>query len=260
MYVDEVGDPGLQTLADERYRYLSLTGIMINLDYVRRTVHDRIERLKRDFFANHHHPDTPVVLHRKELLNGKYPFESLRDDAIRQRFNVELLDMLREIEFRVATVVIDKFEHVARYKTWHFDPYHYCITVLIERYVLWLERMGETGDVMAESRGGKEDMRLKKSFHRLFGAGTDYVGKERIQARLTSSQLKVKAKENNIAGLQIADLIAHPSFRNTLAKNKPAIQEVAGSFGKQIAEILEESKYLRSSSGSTVGWGTKLLP
>jgi len=41
---------------------------------------------------------------------------------------------------------------------------------------------------------------------------------------LTSRQLKVKQKTNNVAGLQIADLVAHPSYRATLArKNKQSL-------------------------------------
>jgi len=34
LYIDEVGDPGLKAAKDPRYRYLSLTGIIMELDYV----------------------------------------------------------------------------------------------------------------------------------------------------------------------------------------------------------------------------------
>jgi hypothetical protein len=64
---------------------------------------------------------------------------------------------------------------------------------------------------MAESRGGKEDMRLKRFFSGLCEQGTQYVGPEQFQRALTSRQLKVKVKANNIAGLQIADILAHPA-------------------------------------------------
>ena len=47
------------------------------------------------------------------------------------------------------------------YRTWRYDPYHYCLAVMLERYVLFLERTKGIGDIMAESRGGKEDNRLK---------------------------------------------------------------------------------------------------
>jgi hypothetical protein len=70
------------------------------------------------------------------------------------------------------TVVIDKLKHSQRYQVWRFDPYHYCLAILVERYVLWLRAQKSVGDVMAESRGGKEDRRLKDSFNRVFTGGS----------------------------------------------------------------------------------------
>ncbi len=77
MYVDEVGNPGLPPPRDRRHRYLSLTGVIFGYEYVRETVHPRLEELKLRFFDSH--PDDPVILHRKELVNGKPPFDALRD-------------------------------------------------------------------------------------------------------------------------------------------------------------------------------------
>jgi len=141
---------------------------------------------------------------------------------------------------------------------WHYDPYHYCQEVLLERYVLWLERKGAVGDVMAESRGGREDRRLKDSFNRIWLEGTRYVPANQFAARLTSRQLKVKTKANNIAGLQLADLIAHPSFKYILCRRQKTAQP--RTFGAQIAQILVGCKFLRSPSGTLVGWGCKWLP
>jgi hypothetical protein len=132
------------------------------------------------------------------------------------------------------------------------------MTVLLERYVMWLQGVGETGDVMAESRGGREDRKLKDAFERLFRSGTDNVAPEEFAARLTSSQLKVKAKANNIAGLQLADVIAHPSFRATLARRNN--EGLPDNFGGRVGAILEESKYRRSPQGQIWGWGRKWLP
>ena len=74
----------------------------------------------------------------------------------------------------------------------------------------------------------------------------------------TSKELKVKLKANNIAGLQLADLIAHPSFKATLARHQK--QPLASNFGGQIAQILEDMKYYRSPDGQIDGWGRKWLP
>jgi hypothetical protein len=101
---------------------------------------------------------------------------------------------------------------------------------------MWLRAKNAMGDVMAESRGKKEDMRLKDSFERIYTRGTDYMKPEQFTACLTSKKLKVKTKSNNIAGLQIADLIAHPSFRATLARRHE--ESLPENFGGNIARIL----------------------
>ena len=94
---------------------------------------------------------------------------------------------------------------------------------------------------MAESRGGKEDRRLKDSFERLWEKGTDYVKPEQFQAIFTSCQLKVKAKSLNVAGLQIADIIAHSS-RNEILTEQGLFKGNIWPFGKELIKILK-SKY-----------------
>jgi hypothetical protein len=256
LYIDEVGNPDLGASADPNHRYLSLTGVILDLAYVDNVVFPALEALKRKFFGSH--PDDPIVLHRKELVNKKPPFEALQDPAAEAAFNCELLALFQTWDYTVLTVVIDKLEHQQRYRTWRFDPYHYCLTVMVERYILWLRQRVAQGDVMSESRGGKEDRRLKDSFERVCQEGSDFVPPDQFQAHLTSRQLKVKSKANNIAGLQLADLMAHASFRATLARREG--RPLAANFGGQIAAILEASKYHRNAAGVIEGWGRKWLP
>ena len=61
LYIDEVGDPGLKAAKDPRYRYLSLTGVIIELDYVNEIVFEKIEKLKKKYFKSH--VDDPVIFH-----------------------------------------------------------------------------------------------------------------------------------------------------------------------------------------------------
>lgn len=256
MYVDEVGNADLRSSATPNHRYLSLTGVIIDLGYVEAVLHPELEALKQRFFGSH--PDEPLILHRKELINRKPPFESLRDQAHREEFDATILEHLTRWDYLVITVVIDKLQHMEQYTTWRFDPYHYCLKVLLERYVMTLRRLGAVGDVMAESRGGREDLRLKRSFARVCEDGTEWVGADELRKSLTSGQLKVKPKANNIAGLQLADLIAYPSYREALAEHSG--QPVPDNFGARIGRILRESKYVRSRSGRIAGYGMKWLP
>ena len=256
MYVDEVGNSDLGSSQDPNHRYLSLSGVIAELAYVADVMYPAVESLKRQYFGSH--PDDPVILHRKEIMNKKPPFECLRDPQIERAFNAQLIGLLEGLEFALITVVIDKAEHLQRYRVWRYDPYHYCLTVLVERYVLWLKARGVVGDVMAESRGGREDRRLKDSFERACSRGSDWIHADQFCRYLTSRQLKVRAKSNNVTGLQVADLIAHPSFRATLHRHHS--EALPSTFGGQIALVLEACKYNRSPLGVIDGWGRKWLP
>ena len=256
LYIDEVGNSDLRASTNPNHRYLSLTGVIVSLDYVASDLHPRIEDLKARYFGSH--PDTPLILHRKELVNQRPPFDALRDPNVRIPFDDDLVDLIRDLDYVVITAVIDKLDHLNRYQGWSYDPYHYCLTVLLERYALWLRGRGERGDVMAESRGSKEDTRLKDEFERIYRAGTANVPHAEFVARFTSSQLKVKPKSANVAGLQLADLIAHPSFVATKARREE--QPLPQNYGGIVAQILEASKYRRRWDGAIEGWGRKWLP
>jgi hypothetical protein len=252
LYIDEVGNSDVNSSNDPNHQYFSLTGVIAELGYVKDILHPKVESLKSIFFNSH--PDEPIILHRKELVNKKYPFNSLLNKDTENEFNKELLALLKELEYQVITVVIDKSELLSRYKVWRYDPYHYALAVMLERYTQWLLKIKITGDVLAEARGGKEDLRLKNSFENLFEKGTDYVSANIFQNALTSKQIKVKPKFSNIAGLQLADILAHPSYKATISKELPK------NFGGEIVKILEKDKYLRNNQGKVDGYGRKILP
>jgi hypothetical protein len=248
MYVDECGNPDLESSDNPIHRFLSLTGVIIDLDYVSGTLYGQIESLKSKYFGSH--PDEPIILHRKEIVNAKYPFEVLRDKKTRKQFDTELLAFLETWDYTVVTVCLDKQTHKETYKVWRYEPYHYCLALLLERYAIFLEQRQAQGDVMAESRGGKEDRKLKDSFSRLWNGGTEYVTPDRFQKVLTSKQLKVKPKANNISGLQIADIIAHPSRTEILLENGKRSTQLA-PFAKKVVAILEGKYY--QQEGKTFG-------
>lgn len=205
-------------------------------------------------------PDEVVPLHRKEIMNKVHPFHRLRDPAKETAFNAAILKLLMDLDFTAITVVIDKQAHLAKYKKWAYDPYHYCLETLFERYCLTLNRRGGQGDIVSEARGKREDERLAKAYEDLYNnPGRIYRAvKDRC---LTSKHLKISKKSQNIVGLQIADMIAHPSamYVRRLFNNEPQLT----GFGAQIVNILRERKYDRKKVlGFTRvrGIGLKWLP
>lgn len=122
LYIDEVGNPDLEHSADPNHRFLSLTGVIAGQDHVRMRTHPEMEALKIKYFGSH--PDDPIILHRKEILNRSHPFQVLRNQSIEATFNEDLLMVLRKWDCRVIRICLDKMKHQETYKTWRYDPYH----------------------------------------------------------------------------------------------------------------------------------------
>ena len=161
-------------------------------------------------------------------------------------------------DYTVITAIIDKKEHLDKYKVWRAEPYHYCMEVIIERFHWFLANNNSTGDVMIEARTKLQDKKLKKAYQYYYNHGTKFKKPEELQARLTSNDIKLKPKSANILGLQLADLIAHPA--SAYAKAKRAKRKMPASFGTEIAKILHGEKFYRSASGKIDGYGLKWLP
>ena len=239
IYVDEVGNPDLESSDNPNHRFLSLTGVILELGYVRDTLHPEMEELKAGFFRSH--PDDPVVFHRKEMVNMRPPFESLRDETVRSEFDHALLDRLRTWDYKVISVCLDKRKHKETYTTWRYDPYHYCLAVLLERFNFFLGRRNCLGDVMAEGRGGKEDRRLKASFAGLWENGTDYVPPRQFQERFTSKQLKIKPSQTTSLGFSL------PILWLTQAEQKS--WQTTGSLVARLRHLLpRSSRFFRRST------------
>lgn len=257
IYIDETGNHDMTHVDDPNQRFLALTGVILESEYNTSIFQPDLVVIKRQFFK--HDPDTPIIFHRKEMVNRRPPFETLRNAEVEKSFNQAILNGLQSWQYNVVTVAIDKKAHRDQYSVWRFHPYHYCLTVMLERFILFLHYGDHQSDVMVESRGRVEDEKLKDSFRRLYKNGTDNIPAERWQERLTSTELKVKPKTADIAGLQLADLIAHPSRREILL-DYHLIADQRDVFGDKICKILRESKYLHSRTGQIEGYGKKLLP
>ena len=258
LYLDESGDHTYYLDSKEPSKvYLGITGVIIDQEYYRNVFHPQFEELKQTHFP--HDPDEPIVLHRKEIINRIGPFWRLRDDVKNDSFKEDLLAFLSQKEYCVISVVIDKNSHVRRYGTTAYNPYHWCLTLMMERYCAHLKSNEAKGDVMGESRGGAEDRLLKAVFTNIYQNGTYYRDADFFQSSLTSHELKLKPKVKNIAGLQIADLLAYPSKQEILHEFNRLDGNTFVGFGKEICECLESKYYQREFRGRIIGYGKKFI-
>lgn len=256
LYIDESGDHTESNLENPNNRYLCLLGVFIEGETYRTSFCPALNKLKQDHFP--HCPDKPVILHRRDLVDKRWPFSRLKDPDNEQRFNTDLLKFLNSENYGLIGVTIDKKRHKEKYAAAAYHPYHYCLAVLMERYSGFLNYYNAVGDIMVESRGGTEDRTLKRIYEYLHANGTRYTDTETLKKALTSRKLKLKPKEANILGLQIADLLAYDAKQQILIE-RDEIADGRTEFAKAISEILDKKYNRRKSHNQILGYGKVFL-
>jgi len=232
-------------------RYLGLTGCIFKLDYYIEQFVPTFDALKRDFFD----PDEQVILHAKDIIQRRGHFHILRNEETAIRFDAGIIDLIANAEYTVINVVIDKKNHIENYGTSAWHPYHYCLANILSRYCLFLQKNKTKGDVMAESRGKTEDFELRKVYSTIYDKGTRFKSRVFFQQYLTSKEIKIKPKDKNVAGLQLADILAHPLKKYTLLQ-KGLLQEPDESlFWLKVIEAVKPKLDCRASDRCIDGYG-----
>jgi hypothetical protein len=260
LYIDESGDHSFRADVSGQWdkRYLCLLGCSFELEDYRNNFSSAFEHLKAEHFGSE--PDELVILHREEMVARRGPFSVLREMTRNEAFRRDLLELVTEARFRVFAVVVDKIgTQGKRYGPLPSHPYDIGVLAMMERYCGWLNFTRNTGDVLAESRGGREDGQLKSAYRTVYDSGTRFRPKEFSQAVLTTREIKLKKKEHNIAGLQLADLLAYPVKREMLHQLKQAPPPTG--FTKTMAELLSQRyKYnYHAYQGRVWGYGKVFL-
>ncbi|WP_170458387.1 hypothetical protein [Ruegeria arenilitoris] len=141
-------------LERDNHRYLSLTGTILDLEYVGDVLIPEIESLKREIFD--FDPDDQLHLHRTDIAKKKGVFGQLSDPDLNVEFDRRMFRLLGETEYTVITAVVDKLE-MTRQAHWEQQhPYHYLMEIIVEKYAQFLERRNDIGDIMPEARQGKK--------------------------------------------------------------------------------------------------------
>lgn len=245
-------------LQEIQKRYLGLLGCIVETEAYRSSFYPALEELKQKHFP--HNPDEPVILHRSELVGKRGPFWRLRDPQVEKAFNKDLLNFLKEQRYLLIMVVIDKKSHIERYGEAAYHPYHYCLAVMLERYCGLLNFYNAQGDVMAESRGGTEDQELREAYRYVYTHGTRFRDARFFQRALTSKEIKLKKKEANIAGLQIADILAHPLKQQILVENgKVPPEGLRAKFAEQLVAAVQDKYNRHRYTGRVDGYGKVFL-
>ena len=234
MYVDENGHQSLKgDLSQKDKRFLCMTGIIMQIREHDTTLTSMMNALKVRYFGSE-----DIILHRRELISAKPPFEILKDEQIREEFNHDFLQIVEKVQYRVTSVVIDKYLLVQRYGMLRAqDPYALALEYLMQRYYYWMRDYKALygyckGDILAEARGGGEDKLTREAYNEIY-LGKGYNPLKNAPEVFSSSQIKLKSKSSNIAGLQFTDLLSHPARRYILSQNGLADNIKTSSYEKK---------------------------
>ena len=247
MYVDESGDDVMDSSKwrNPDARYLGLTGVVFASDTYRTRTHPEFEALKQEFFP--YDPDEPLVLVRNQIIGKRVLFQVLRDPEVAAHWEDRILRFFHDHVSQVITVVLDKEEYLKAGAVPTQRVYSYGMNALTGIYGEWLCMVGGTGDVMAESRGRREDRELKRDFQRFMTEGDNPPEMQEALRSVTSSQIKLSLKTDNITGLQLADLLAYPSKRGILLDSGRILETSLSPATRRVIEALLAKSHNRNA-------------
>ncbi len=254
LYLDESGDHTVLGVRpnDHDKRHLGLFGCALNLDYCHSAFCPALDVFKETHFGKD--LDDPIILHLEAIHAKRERFKALLKKENWDAFWSDFYALANNCNFVCFAVLIDKIStRSKKYGPVSSHPYHVGLLTMLERYCGFMKFGKHQGDVMAESRGGKEDTLLKAAYESVYKAGTSYRPKEFFQDTLTSKEIKIKKKESNVAGLQLADMFALPARRRMLAD----VKRGAGPrfHIKELSDIAEKKYNARYLTGRTEGYG-----
>lgn len=214
LYIDECGDQNLETFSPT-FPIFTLCGILVRDDKVS-LIEDEVASIKRRFWG-----DREIILHSRDIRKCQNGFEILFDLDVKQHFYNAVNDLLgRNDIYVIVACSILKDPYIRQYGRLN-DVYGHSLSFVLERAIFCVDNECPKGDghisAIVERRGKKEDANLQNYYNQLLVKGTYWITAVRMKERM--EDLDFRWKTENVAGLQIADLIAYPLTRHALNPN-----------------------------------------
>lgn len=240
LFLDESGDHSL-TKIDPQYPMFVLGGIIVEQEYAFGEMTDRVKEFKQELFGR-----DDIILHTADIARNKNGFERMQESAFRQLFYNRLNNLMRSLDYKVVACAIKKDMHFQEYGLGVVDPYMYSLEVLVEQFCHEIGHRYHGGVVVAEKRDPTLDHQLDLAWLNLKISGSTFLQASQIEYRITN--VVSRPKSSNIAGLQLADLVATPIGRFVMGK--PTMEDFT----------IIESKFRRRSDGEYRDYGLVILP
>ena len=208
LFLDESGDHSL-SIIDPQFSVFVLCGVIMEEEYHQHAAAERLDAFKMRLFGKRE-----IVLHTADFTRNKSGFEAMSNHEFRRDFFSALQDLIRGLEFKIVACVIKKQDHLQKYGLNALDPYLLSLSVLVERFIFECGSAG--GTIVAEARNPTLNSALELAFLDLKIRGTAFISAAKVQSRIHN--LAIRQKRDNIAGLQVADVVATPIGRYAMEK------------------------------------------
>jgi hypothetical protein len=205
VYVDESGDHALSSV-DPEYPVFVLALCVFHKRHYSEKIIPAIEKLKFNYFGH-----DSVVLHEHEIRKQKGAFTFLAQRAVRDEFMASLSSIMQTSNFILIAGVVDK-ARLSKIDGAASNPYHKALGMCLDALQSFLAEKQQSHlktHVVVECRGKKEDAELELEFRRICD-GSNAGG------ALLPFDIVFADKKTNLAGLQLADLVARPVGINYL--------------------------------------------
>lgn len=210
VYVDESGDHSLAAI-DQGYPVFVLAFCIFHKRHYSEAIIPAIEKLKFNYFGH-----DSVVLHETDIRKQRGDFKILSNKQRFDEFMARLTTIVEQSNFVLISCVVDK-QRLSKQSGDASNPYHvaldYCLQGLYDFLVEKGQEKRQT-HVIVECRGKKEDRELELEFRRV----CDGQG---IRAQTLPFEVVFANKQTNLAGLQLADLVARPVGISYLRPHQP---------------------------------------
>ncbi len=242
LFLDESGDHNL-TKIDQSHPIFVLGGVIVDRNYAEDEMFQKVSDFKKEIFGT-----DKIHLHTADFTRQRAGFENMKDRQFCDNFYRKLNQLISRLDIKIVSCAVKKEMHFSKYGIDAVDPYHLSLSLLVESFCFDIEEQEKfaKGLIIAESRDHTLNRQLELAWLNLKVSGTEHKKASDIDRNISS--LNLRTKEDNLAGLEIADIVVTPIARMILGRKSRINLEII------------KSKTRKDKDGNIDGYGLIVLP
>lgn len=231
-------------------RWFTITGVIMNKsDFPKFKEDINIIKYKHweDGCFNYKTGKKRVVFHSREIRKKIGPFNPKIIKYDELIFDIN--NLVKKTPFTIFSSSIDKAKHILKYVK-PYPIYNLCLNFIIERYCMYLNKRNQTGIIILESRGKKENKMVLDFLNNLIENGNNYFDSSEFSCikgiYFNPKWSKSCNDKMSYILLELADLVSYPIYKYSKLRKKDK------------AFLLFEDKIFNYPE--TIGFGLKIFP